>query len=444
MLGRGAPDLDGDAMSRLEQLNNEQRAAHDAILEWLSDQSSGPFFLLRGYAGTGKTFTARAIVESFKGRVVFTAPTNKATKVLKVSLSEPGYFPQCCTIYSLLGLRMEANGEVKELATPEEDIDLGDYDLCFVDEGSMINEQVLGFIIAASTNFNVKFLFMGDAAQLPPVGERKSAIWDIRPEAVLEKVERHDNQILELCTRLRKVVDLPAPTVKLANNNDGIEGVFMPPPGEFAKLVRRRAAEGSFIKPNSEKVIAWRNVTVDSYNRMIRMMIYAELLEKLDGQPLPQWVTGDRVIYTSPSKDLDDNPLTSTDDEGIIQTVAEDFHPLYGSFPIYRLRIALDDNRVVTAFALHESGAKAFTEESERIATRARKEKRFWREYWAFREAFHSLRHAYAITAHRAQGSTYEAAFVDWRDILLNRNRQEAYRCLYVACSRPKKELYLG
>jgi ATP-dependent exoDNAse (exonuclease V) alpha subunit len=67
-----------------------------------------------------------------------------------------------------------------------------------------------------------------------------------------------------------------------------------------------------------------------------------------------------------------------------------------------------------------------------------------WKKFWAFKESFHSARHAYAITAHRAQGSTYQIAFVDYRDILLNRNRQEAARCLYVATSRPKKELYLA
>ena len=64
--------------------------------------------------------------------------------------------------------------------------------------------------------------------------------------------------------------------------------------------------------------------------------------------------------------------------------------------------------------------------------------------FWEFKEAFHKLRHAYAITAHRSQGSTYDTAFVDWRDILLNRNRGEAFRCLYVACTRPKRRLFLN
>ena len=74
----------------------------------------------------------------------------------------------------------------------------------------------------------------------------------------------------------------------------------------------------------------------------------------------------------------------------------------------------------------------------------ARVAPRKWGAFWEFKDAFHKLRHSYAITAHRSQGSTYNAAFVNWQDILLNRNKPEAMRCLYVACSRPKKELYLG
>jgi exodeoxyribonuclease-5 len=93
---------------------------------------------------------------------------------------------------------------------------------------------------------------------------------------------------------------------------------------------------------------------------------------------------------------------------------------------------------------LHEDYEKLHANKVEELAQAARADHRKWGAFWAFKEAFHKVRHSYAITAHRAQGSTYEAVFVDWRDILTNRNRGEAFRCLYVACTRPKKELYLG
>jgi hypothetical protein len=50
----------------------------------------------------------------------------------------------------------------------------------------------------------------------------------------------------------------------------------------------------------------------------------------------------------------------------------------------------------------------------------------------------------YGATVHRAQGSTYETVWVDYQDILKNRNRREAFQCLYVACSRPTTKLLLA
>ena len=103
-----------------------------------------------------------------------------------------------------------------------------------------------------------------------------------------------------------------------------------------------------------------------------------------------------------------------------------------------------DDNRVIVLRVLHDDCKQDHDRKAEELAQAARLDRRKWSSFWDFKEAFHKVRHSYAITAHRAQGSTYEAAFVDWKDILANRNRSEAFRCLYVACTRPRKELYLG
>lgn len=93
---------------------------------------------------------------------------------------------------------------------------------------------------------------------------------------------------------------------------------------------------------------------------------------------------------------------------------------------------------------LHPEFEGPYKRRCEQYAEAAKLDKRKWRFFWDFKESFHSLRHAYAITAHRAQGSTYDTALVDMRDILLNQTRREAFQCLYVACTRPKKRLFVG
>lgn len=416
-------------------LNAEQSAALEDILKFLAEPDE-QFFVLSGSAGTGKTFCIRELVNRVKGRLVFTATTNKATKELRRSVTTKDYKPECRTIFSLLGLRLEASGEVKELSAPEDPIDLSAYRAVIVDEGSMVNENLRKFIKQAASEHGVKFIFMGDEAQLPPVGELRSPIWKITRGAKLLKVERHDNQILALATRIRAVVDHPAPTIKLNADNDGEQGVWSGSRRELEAAIRREAEIGGFSKPNCAKAVAWRNVTVDGFNKLIRDTIF--------DKPTEFWLPSDRVIFTSPAKDLDDETVATTDDEGTVDRVDTEYHPIHGDIKIFRITLTLDDGPVVVARVLHPESQLRYASQCEDLAAAARSNSRLWRKFWDYKDAFHALRHAYALTAHRVQGSTYDTTFVDYRDVLLNRNRQEAFRCLYVACTRPKRALVLG
>jgi exodeoxyribonuclease-5 len=418
------------------KLNPEQESALSAIHKWVAVPTPRPFLLLGG-AGTGKTFTVGQLLEGLKGRVVLTAPTNKAVKVLRDSMTKDDYKPECRTIYSLLGLKLEANGEVKELTAPEDPVDLTKYKFIVVDEASMLNKSVMQYIEDAANNFGVKFLFMGDACQLPPVGESFSRAldpleYDEDCQAKLEKVMRHDNQILTLATELRRQISLPNPKIDIRGNNSDGQGVFASGGQDFMLKFTEAAASGILQLPNSHKLIAWRNATVDCYNSIARRAIF---------QSPKAWEITDRVIFTNPAKDVEDKPMASTDDEGEITRVLEDWHWQHKDIKTLRISITLDDNRLVNAVIPHPDYEAVVGKKLQKLSEAARLEGRKWREFWAFKEAFHSLRHAYAITAHRSQGSTYDVAYVDWRDILLNRNRQEAFKCLYVAATRPKSQL---
>lgn len=418
-------------------LTLEQGTAIEAIKDFLADPEK-QFFLLSGYAGTGKTYCIQHLVGLVRGRLIFTAPTNKATKVLRDTLTTDQYKPETRTIYSLLGLRLEANGEVKELTVPEDPLDLTQYRAVIVDEASMINANLFRFIKQTADAQHVKFIFMGDPAQLPPVGELRSPIWNhCHAASELRTVMRYDNQILALATALRGQVDHPAPKfVRKTDNAEG-EGVWVCGEGEFEQRILDAAGQGRFSQANNAKAIAWRNVTVDAFNRRIRQRIF-------DNASATMWLPDDRIILLEPAKDLNDETVATTDDEGRITRVEEEWHPTWREFKVWRVSVTTDDNRVIVLGVLHEDFRQLHDVKAEELAAAARMNRRKWQSFWEFKEAFHKIRHSYAITAHRAQGSTYEAAFVDWKDILSNRNRSEAFRCLYVACTRPKKELYLG
>lgn len=434
---------DGPVTSNVQTahpLNEDQAGAVGAMVRFI-DQRKKDFFVLAGPAGTGKTFCIKDLINRLRGRMVFTAPTNKATKVLRESVTTDDYKPECRTIYSLLGLRLEANGEIKELAAPEDPLDLSRFLAVVVDEASMINANLMSHIREAAETQNIQFIFMGDPAQLPPVGEAASPIWKLQERDAdkyeLSKVMRHDNQILTLVTRMRGLINHPCPTVKILSDNADGEGVWNLSQREWVAEMQTRARSGEFSKSNGAKAIAWRNVTVDRLNAIIRREIFQEADANL-------WLPGDRLTMLAPAKNHEGEDVAHTDDEGTVNRVGEAWHPIYEQFLCFTVDVTFDDNHTGTIWLIHPQSKNEFEREGVRLAAQARENPKLWKQFWAFKESFHSARHAYAITSHRAQGSTYTTAFVDYKDILLNRNRREALQCLYVAFSRPKKELYLS
>lgn len=430
-------------MNQPIRFNDEQLAAIGLMQEFLEpkeradlsldsnlDEKPRDFFLLSGAAGTGKTSCVTEVVREIADRrtIAFTAPTNKATKVLRETGC--GDLGPCATIFSLLGLKLETNGDVKQLAYNPAPTKLNDVDAVFVDEGSMVGERLYAEILKAQTESKIPFIFMGDPAQLPPVKELTSPIWSIPAKAELTRVMRHDNQILKLATHIRECIYRPFQQIRLESNYaaDGSEGVWKLAEAEFYRLLKLRAKLGEFTA-GTTKAIAWRNVVVDKMNMVIRDEI-------MGPTPLPYEVS-DRIIALSPCT-RDEVTLMHTDSEGVVERVTEDAHPWYSDLRVMQIRVRKDEGGVVTLLVVHPDSVKEFNKQIKEHAAEKR-----WKKFWALKEAFHEIRSAYAITAHRSQGSTYQSTFVNFRDILINPNRPEALRCLYVACTRSKKELYL-
>lgn len=424
------------------ELNDEQAAAVTAMQLFLQEPAlKDSFFLLAGAAGTGKTSCIRKLALAIKGRLIFTAPTNKATKVIMQSFSGGGlgedFEPECRTIYSLLGLRLEANGAVKELTHPEDPVSLSRYLAVIVDEASMINSNLWKYIRKVATTQKTKFIFLGDAMQLPPVGEARSPVWDeVTNCAELFRIMRHDNQILALATHIREKVTHPAPKLLLDDNHAEQEGVWKVKMPVFLSIITGCAEAGEFQQPNCAKAVAWRNVTVDRLNRLIRQTLFQNWQE--------DFLPSDRIIILEPVKGFEDgNIKATTDSEGTIQRQTVAPHPLHPEFDCYQIVVQMDDGGSLTLWGLHPKAVNLYTKRLAELSAMAKANPRNWKDFWAFREAFHQFRYGYAITVHRAQGSTYTKVFVDVGDILLNRNGQESLQCLYVACTRPKKQLIL-
>ena len=424
----------------------EQAAAVDDIIDWFRSEDEKPtFYCLQGYAGTGKTYLMTHLCRTGlrKGndfppirptQICFTAPTNKAVKVLRGYLDNAG-LAECTTktIYALLGLSLQANGEIKEIAKPEEPVDLSHFSLIVVDEASMVNIFLFNAIREACATWGIPFLFMGDPAQLPPVGELSTKVWTIPRKSLLTEVKRYGNSMLDLATAIRNVVDRPFPALKIENNPP----VYRLSRGQWFEQIE---ADLELFRSGEAKAIAWRNATVDKYNSLIRGHIFGLREAKLN-----PWLPGDKLVATAMCKDLEDETFMRTDEEATVIQAVIGTHPRYTEFEIWNILVELETGVKATVRTLTPTGSFHLNNRLNELSTEAKAGKKYkWREFWTLKEAFNEVRHGYAITAHRSQGSSYIKTFVDLEDIMLNRNRQEAFRCLYVACTRQREALYIA
>lgn len=166
--------------------------------------------LLTGYAGTGKTFVVQQLLKHLKEtgqkqKIVFTAPTNSAVKVLKDMAKSQGLEVDCKTTYSLLGLKEQTDkltGQKSYARDKKEVAQHLKYNIMVVDEASMLNKALREEVLKASQQ-GVKIIYMGDRAQLPPVGESESLVFQIENRADLTEVMRYGGDLGKVAESIR-------------------------------------------------------------------------------------------------------------------------------------------------------------------------------------------------------------------------------------------------
>lgn len=426
----------------------EQAAAVEAIINWYRE-AKPDYYVLKGSAGTGKTYLMAYLAKSGlidaryeenlttrvkPSQICFTAPTNKAVKVLRRYLDDAGLSAcHTATIFSLLKLKLMPNGELREVIKPDEPVDISDYKLIVVDEASMINKLLMSAIEECFAEWGVPFLFMGDPAQLPPVGEITSPVWKLPNSSLLTQVIRYGDSMLDLATAIRKVVDHPCPSIKITTNPP----VYRLDKGNWHEAMLQNL---ELFKTGDAKCIAWRNITVDKYNHFLRSAIFGKEEAKSN-----VWLPDDKIVATAMLKDLDGNIFMRTDEEATILETALGFHPQFPEYEIFNLFVSDELGRKRTIRTLTAKGQFHLNNRLNELSMEAKNGKKWkWREFWELKEAFNEVRHSYAITSHRSQGSSYLKTFIDLEDVMLNRNRQEAFRSLYVACTRQRQEIYIS
>ena len=207
----------------------------------------------------------------------------RSHKAKKVVINTTGQYG--LTLHGLLGLRPDINLDdfnpnnpiFNPIALPK----ICDYSLVVIDEASMINKALFELIKKQTKGMYTKIIFMGDPAQIPPVGEQDSIVFN--PEDVnyyqLTKVERQkdSNPIMFIYDALRDNLNFPYDSfekeTKLNEKGEGV--IFTKNNDEFREMLFNSFKSKEFQSDTDYcKLLAWTNKAVIDSNKLIRNKLF--------------------------------------------------------------------------------------------------------------------------------------------------------------------------
>lgn len=429
-------------------------------------------FILRGYAGTGKTTLVGALVRVLKKLerdVVLLAPTGRAAKVFSAHAGNPAY-----TIHKVIYRQETFNGENTRF-------DLGFNKLrhafFIVDEASMVADQggttVFGsglllddLIRYVYEGEGCKLLFVGDTAQLPPVGEEESPALcrdslrryglNLMEADLTEVMRQHaDSGVLVNATRLRELLREDEWAMPVIRGSQHGEVRFLPGNELIEALVSAYQDYGT----QDTIVVTRSNKRANVYNNGIRARIF-DREEQLTRGDLVMAVKNNYYWTEKLAKQLPKEerlPFDFIANGDTAEVVGiRNVHELYGfHFADATLRFADYDDyelecRVLLDTLASESPSltadesqhlfEQVLEDYADVPTRREKMKRLRQDpyYNALQ-----IKYAYAVTCHKAQGGQWGRVFIDQGYMTEDMAGASYLRWLYTAFTRTTERVYL-
>lgn len=456
------------------ELSSEQRTAGLELSRFiLSDDREG-IFILRGYAGTGKTTLVASLVRVLRKlsrELVLMAPTGRAAKVFSAHSGFAAF-----TIHKVIYRQKRMDDEAAGFSL---NINKRKNTLFIVDEASMVSngdggssffgsgrllDDLLKYVYSGQ---GCRILFVGDTAQLPPIGEEQSpALSDefltaygfhvMSTELTEVMRQAHRSGILFNATRLRTAltagdVYVP-PMIRFSHFRDTIAM----PGGELID-----ALEESYDRKGTEQtiVITRSNKRAVAYNNGIRATIFGREEGITEGDIV--MVARNNYYWTQRlqadlGEDDDSVPMDfiANGDIAKVRRIRH-YYKFYGlhfadvllSFPDYNhyemeVRVILD--------ALQSESPALSPQQSERLYEGVWAD---YAEYPSKRKRMEKLRgdpnynalqikFAYAVTCHKAQGGQWEHVYVDQGWLPEDAIDASYYRWLYTAMTRATKRLF--
>ncbi len=453
---------------------HEQAVAMNRLAGFVSDPAGRRVFLLKGYAGTGKTAIVGSLVRTLvkhRRRVVLMAPTGRAAKVF----SNTSGFP-ACTIHK----KIYRQKSIVDMGSFQLDRNMHEHTVFLVDEASMISNEGLSgsmfgtgrllddLITYVYSGVDCRLLMLGDQAQLPPVGEHESpglsadvlAGYGLSvSEFCLENVMRqeHESGILYNASLLRDfTVDSNAVT-GFRFKFDGFQDVVRISGSDLIEALSSCYSRDGI---DQTMVLCRSNKRAIVYNNGIRNTILDREDELSRGDSVMivknNYYWTEHLVADEGYDSYSEIPsFIANGDIAVIRRVRRQ-RELYGfrfedavlSFPDYD---DLEMDVTLLLDTLHSEAPSLTREESDKLFNSVmedyadvrskRKKMELLRENRHFNAL--QIKYAYAVTCHKAQGGQWKNIFIDQGYVTPEMQDEEYYRWLYTALTRATQTVYL-
>jgi exodeoxyribonuclease V len=442
-----------------------QIKAIEGLCKFVESDFQDEIFVLRGYAGTGKTSLIASLVRSLKKnkrKSVLLAPTGRAAKVLSRFAGASAF-----TIHKKIYRQKKILEGFAEFGL---DRNLHKNTFFIVDEASMISSQSIELSVFGSgrllddlisyvySGLNCKLILIGDSAQLPPVGlDISEALvpsilegygFEVNSFELTDVVRQSEQSgVLDNATMLRvRMKDLTYKVYPGLNTND------------FPDFVRLSGADlldkiqSSYDKPGMDEtmIVCRSNKQANNYNQGIRNRILWREEELSNGDQL--MIVKNNYYCLKDEEEID---FIANGDIVEIQRVLE-YKELY-DLRFARVEVCLQDYRdlefttwllldTLTADgpALDRDSMRDFFfkvmqdyqhVKGKKHRTDAVREDQFFNAL--------QVKYAYAVTCHKAQGGQWNHIYIDQGYITEEKLNLDYYRWLYTAITRATEKVYL-
>lgn len=443
----------------------EQEKVIKSLSDFLFLPKNETVFLLKGYAGTGKTSLFSALVKTLdqlQQKCVLLAPTGRAAKVFASYAGHPAY-----TIHKKIYRQQTVAADMGSFSLND---NLAKHTLFIVDEASMISNLGLtgsafgtGCLLDDLINFvysgeGCRLMLMGDTAQLPPVGEELSpALFadalrgyglQVFEETLTQVVRQgQESGILWNATVLRQLITsgdtFSLPKIKI----EGFADIKVLPGNELiAQLEECYQRDGE-----DETIVVCRsNKRANIYNNGIRSQILWRESELEGGDRL--MVAKNNYFWTQHHSQID---FIANGEMAVVRRLRNE-RRLYGFrfadvsllFPDYadvevEATVLMDTLHSESPSLTKEENEQLFNEVLEDYADISQKRDRLKKlKEDAYYNAL-QVKYAYAITCHKAQGGQWKNVFLDQGYMPEESLTPDYFQWLYTAFTRATGTLYL-